>query len=93
MTVASYWIIVFAVGLGQPSTLADPKLSIGPFPEPELAYAAAALGLNELNQKNPDKDFWAALSTSPELKRQPGANLLTAQQAYELAVLKDSRGS
>lgn len=85
MPIMPYWFILFAGALGADPATMRPTNSVGPFNSVTLCAAAAALAIDELNKKNPDKDFRASCSPSPEIARKPGEQLYNLQELVELA--------
>ena len=87
---ATYWFILFAGPVGGPTDDMKVELSAGPF-EIGACYAVAALGIDHLNRKFPDKDFAAACWLHAVRAREPGMELLNLQELAERA-LRDEQG-
>ncbi len=78
-TPPEYWFDLYAGDRDAPASTMRWMLKVGPFRELSICYAAGALGVAELNSKNPDKDF---------LGRCEGGKLLSLSAIADRAIKK-----
>ncbi len=68
MKIAAFYFVLFAGPLGAPAAEMGVQLWAGPFPSAPITscYALAALAIDHLNEKHPDKDFRAQCLADPQ---------------------------
>jgi hypothetical protein len=80
--IATYWFILFFGALGAPVEDMKDGVAVGPMVLEEC-YAVGATSIDHMNAVHPDKDFAGACWPRQVSARQPGMEILTAQQFVE----------